>query len=302
MRIAVTADLHWGHGERGTNATLALADYLRGNPPDLLLLGGDQGTAQHFDGCLDLFADLPCPKALVPGNHDVWVESDDSRGDSLNVYERHLPALCHTRGYHYLDHGPLFLDEGGLRCASPTLPQTLAVVGTINWYDYSWSLEKLKTETPDWEWRLQTMAFSRGRHNDRRFVRWPLTDVAFTHRVVSDFAKHLEQALERADKVLVLTHHPACYGLNFPRETDGPLSLDALLWDAFSGNQALEDLLSRHADRIAAIFSGHTHRARENRLGAAPAHNVGGDYHFKRLLLFDWPGGAVESHTFGLSS
>jgi 3',5'-cyclic AMP phosphodiesterase CpdA len=291
MRIAVTADLHWGHGERGNNATLALAHHLREHPPDLLLLGGDQGTAQHFGGCLELFADLPCLKALVPGNHDVWVEAGDARGDSLTVFEKHLPALCADLGYHYLDHGPLFLEDN-----------SLAVVGTINWYDYSWALEKLKQETSDWEWRLRTMTFTRGRHNDRRFVLWPLTDVAFTQRVVADFEKHLQEALARAGKALVLTHHPACYGLNFPRQAEGPLPLDALLWDAFSGNRALEELLTAQAERLAVIFSGHTHRARDNRLGPAPAYNIGGDYHFKRLLLFDWPSGHMESHTFGLQS
>jgi 3',5'-cyclic AMP phosphodiesterase CpdA len=286
MRIAVTADLHWGHNERGNQATLALLRHLRQRPPDLLLLGGDQGTAHFFGACLEIFADLPCRKALVPGNHDLWVVDNDTRGDSLRVYEHHLPELCAAAGYHYLDHGPLFVEEAAL-----------AVVGAINWYDYSWSLEQLKQETPDWEWRLRAMQFSRGRHNDRRYVRWELDDVRFTQRVVGAFAGHLEQALGQAEKALVLTHHPACYGLNFPRDS-GPLTMDALLWDAFSGNQAMEDLLTRHADRLAAIFSGHTHRARDNRLGPAPAYNVGGDYPFKRLLVFDWPSGQVEAHTF----
>jgi len=287
MRIAITADLHWGHGERGTNATLALVEHLRDQPPDLLLLGGDQGSGQHFRECLELFVDLPCPKAFVPGNHDLWVVDDDERGDSLTVYEQHLPAVAEALGYHYLDTGPLVFPDA-----------KLAIVGTINWYDYSWSLEKLKNETDDWEARLRLMQFTRGRHNDRRFVRWPLDDVSFTERVVERFAADLTSALGQVEKALVLTHHPAVYGLNFPRETDGPLSLDALLWDAFSGNRQIEELLQRHADRLAAVFSGHTHRARENRVGSAPAYNVGGDYHFKRLLIFDWPSGKVEAHTF----
>ncbi len=81
LRLAVTADLHWGHNERGDAATLALRDFLAERPPDLLVLAGDVGTAQHFAECLTVFAELPCRRALVPGNHDVWVVPDDPRGD-----------------------------------------------------------------------------------------------------------------------------------------------------------------------------------------------------------------------------
>ena len=28
-------------------------------------------------------------------------------------------------------------------------------------------------------------------------------------------------------------------------------------------------------------------------------YNIGGDYHYKRLLLLDWPAGTVEEHVFG---
>src|SRR5262249_28122175 len=149
--------------------TRALRDFLAAQPPDVFLLGGDVGTLQHFGDCLALFADLPCRKALVPGNHDIWVRDDDERGDSLDLYRRHLPAVSAAHGFHYLDNGPLLLPEAGL-----------AVAGSINWYDYSWSLDGLRREVPDWEERLRSKRFSRGRHNDARFVRWPLDDGRFT--------------------------------------------------------------------------------------------------------------------------
>jgi hypothetical protein len=85
--------------------------------------------------------------------------------------------------------------------------------------------------------------------------------------------------------------------LNFPRSE--PPTEDGLLWDAFAGNRALEELLARYAAQVPFAFCGHTHRARANRLGQIQGYNVGGDYHFKRLLLLDWPGGPVEEHTFG---
>ena len=61
----------------------------------------------------------------------------------------------------------------------------LALVGSINWYDYSWSLEKLRECYPDELHRLESKRFTRGRHNDANFVRWPLDDVRFTASAVA---------------------------------------------------------------------------------------------------------------------
>lgn len=287
LKLAITADLHWGHA-RGDEATLLLRDFLRDQPPDVLILAGDVGAGEHFAECLQLFADLPGRKALVPGNHDIWVTEDDPRGDSLQVYRQHLPQLCAAHGFHYLDHGPLVLIHG-----------ELAVAGSINWYDYSWSLDELRCRFAHEEERLRTKRFSRGRHNDARFVRWPLDDVRFTAEVVATLERHLNAALERAAQAIVVTHHPAFFGLNFPRPDGLPRSLDGLLWDAFSGNCALETLLTKHAERIPFVFSGHTHRARENTLADIQGYNIGGDYHFKRLLMMDWPAGDVTAQIFG---
>jgi hypothetical protein len=95
-----------------------------------------------------------------------------------------------------------------------------------------------------------------------------------------------------------VTHHPSFYGLSFPRPGP-PTTLDGLLWDAFTGNRALEEVLARHADRVAFAFCGHTHRAREGSLGSIRGYNGGGDYHFKRLLWLEWPAGKVTAHQFG---
>ena len=285
LRLAVTADLHYGHNPRGDAATKLLHDFLVQQPPDVLLLGGDIGTDQHFGECLELFADLPCRKALVPGNHDIWIEEADHRGDSQRVYEKYLPSIAAVFDVHYLDQGPLFLPE-----------HRLAVAGTMNWYDYSWSVEQLKERLPDWQERLQTKRFSRGRHNDARFVRWPFTDVSFTAAAVAAFTQQLEVALQTADHVLVLTHHPAFRGLNYPRPE---VTDDSLLWEAFSGNVALEEVLTRHAAHIPFVFSGHTHCERTGELAGIRGFNIGGDYHFKRLLTIDWPERIVQGHVFG---
>src|SRR5205807_1749089 len=148
------------------------------------------------------------------------------------VHREHLPRLCSQHHFHYLDQGPLVLPEANL-----------ALAGTINWYDYSWSLEALQLATPDWEERLRTKRFTRGRHNDARFVRWPLDDRTFTVAVVTTLEQHILQAGEQVRQVIVVTHHPPFYGLSFPR-SGPPTTMDGLLWDAFTGNTALEAVLS----------------------------------------------------------
>jgi 3',5'-cyclic AMP phosphodiesterase CpdA len=287
MRIAITADLHFGHNRVGDDATKFLHQQLQSQPPDLLLLGGDIGTDQHFAECLELFRDLSCPKAVVPGNHDVWISDNDPRGHSLDVYQTYLPGVCAQLGYHYLDQAPLLFADANL-----------AIVGSMNWYDYSWAIERMKAEVPDWKWHLQNKAFTRGRHNDGRFVRWPTDDIGFTRKIVATFEQHLTQALAQVERALVLTHHPAFHGISFPR-TEPAQGLDALLWEALSGNRSLEIALEKHAERIPFIFSGHTHRETAATLGPARGFNIGGDYHYKRMLVLDWPSGAIETHLFG---
>ena len=130
-----------------------------------------------------------------------------------------------------------------------------------------------------------------------RFVRWPLDDGSFTAQVVAALERHLQEAVQRAGQVIVVTHHPPFYGLNFPRLAP-PTTLDGFLWDAFSGNRAMEALLERYAAKVPFAFCGHTHRARENTLGPTRGFNIGGDYHFKRLLLLDWPLGRIETREF----
>jgi hypothetical protein len=128
-------------------------------------------------------------------------------------------------------------------------------------------------------------------------VRWPTDDRRFTAEIVEKLARHVDEARMSADRIIVVTHHPPFYALGFPRF--GPLSLDAMLWDAFCGNRATEELLGRHADRIDYVFCGHTHLARTEFIHGISCHNIGSDYHFKRLLVVDWPGGVREERIFG---
>jgi 3',5'-cyclic AMP phosphodiesterase CpdA len=286
LSIAVTADLHFGHGARGDAATALLVDFLRIRPPELLILAGDLGTGANFAHCLELFAGMPARKALVPGNHDIWVPPE-ADFDSLHLYDTELPHVARAHGFHYLDAGSMVLPEGDL-----------ALVGSINWYDYSWAIEAIRRLFPAEEYRLRTKSFTRGQHNDANYVRWSLDDAGFTARVAAALERQLAEALTQAGKLIVITHHPSFRGISFP-STGMTDHIDLLLWPAFGGNARVEELLEHNRDRIAFAFCGHTHREREGALGGIRGYNIGGDYHYKRLLWLEWPAGKVEAHTFG---
>src|SRR5262249_52351260 len=196
--------------------------------------------------CLRLFANLPVRKVLVPGNHDIWVEGEDKRGDSWRVYTEHLPAISARHGFQYLDAGPLLLPEADA-----------AIVGSMNWYDWSWGRAPGWEPPPDFDERLGEMRFTRGRHNDARFVRWQHTNQSFTSHAVATFERQLDEALRQVSRVIVVTHHPAFRGLNFP-DPGGPPHLDRMLWRALSRNEAPAELLDPPAGRLALVFTGPT--------------------------------------------
>jgi 3',5'-cyclic AMP phosphodiesterase CpdA len=285
MKLAITADLHWGH-RKGAEPTRQLAARLLESPPDVLILAGDVGTGVYFEECLKLFDGLRCIKAVIPGNHDLWVPVEETRYDSLDLYQKLLPEAAARQGFTYLDRGPLALPDG------------LTMVGSINWYDYSWGIDAIRRLYPGQEGRLKTKRFTRGRHNDGVFVRWPTDDPGFTALVTAALERHLQAASAQAGKLLVVTHHPPFYDLGFPHPDPTP-DLDRFLWDSFCGNAGVEQLLARFADRIAFAFCGHTHRAREMTWRGVRGYNVGSDYPFKRLLWLDWPSGAVTAEQFG---
>lgn len=286
LSIAITADLHWGH-RKGHEATRELAEFLRSSPPDVLILAGDVGTGVMFEDALGLFADLSCIKAVVPGNHDLWVSDEAAGYNSLDLFEKLLPEAAARQGFHYLDRGPLVLPGG-----------ELGLVGTINWYDYSWGIDGLRKHFPNDEHRLHSKRFTRGKHNDGNFVRWPIDDALFTSLVTGRLERNLQLALEQVDKLVLVAHHPPYYDLGFPRD-ESAIELDGYLWDAFCGNMRIEQLLERYASRIVFAFCGHTHRARESRWQGIRGYNVGSDYHFKRLLWLEWPTGTMTARDFG---
>lgn len=282
MRIALTADLHWGHGGRGDAATRALVRELASIAPDTLVLAGDVGTGRHWSECLQLFADLPCRKLVLPGNHDLWTELPSP--DSLDLYQHRLPLTTELCGFHYLDGRPYVTPEG-----------TEAILGSINWYDYSFAPPELFEEFSEARRMLHRKLFPMGRHNDGVYVQLGMDDAAFTELVVAQFRRDLESLPETVERILVAQHHPPVEALFYP----SPLTQDyQWFWRAYTGNRAMQEAVLAD-ERIRWIVCGHTHYAVSTDWQGRRCHNIGGDYDWKRLVLLDTDSGHETFWEFG---
>ncbi len=121
MKIVAAADLHFSENNRGRVTALAGAMCHAG--ADALVLAGDcvAGDANDLAEVLELFADYTGPKLMVAGNHDLWGERPPL--DTWLKYERTIADVTEAQGFHYLDQGPLVVDD-------------VAFVGSVGWYDY----------------------------------------------------------------------------------------------------------------------------------------------------------------------
>jgi 3',5'-cyclic AMP phosphodiesterase CpdA len=282
MRLAVTADLHWGLDPRGDAATRELALKVAELAPDALAIAGDVGEDRAFGECLSLFRSLGCDRLVVPGNHDVWTRTTDPTSTAL--YREHLPRLAGEAGFHYLDHGARVFGE-------------LALVGSMNWYDYSFADPAVELEHPDAQQMYRAKRFPNGIHNDGRYVRFGMTDEAFTAEVVERFLQDLTGLPTTVEHVVTLQHHPPVRELFYPTPL---VSTYQRFWLAYTGNRRMADAVLSDA-RIRTVICGHTHAACTADVAGKRCVNIGGDYHFKRLLLLDTATGAEEWWEFGLA-
>jgi predicted phosphohydrolase len=281
MRLAVTADLHWGLRPRGDAATRALARRAAELAPDAFVIAGDVGDGANFGACLDCFADVPGERLFVPGNHDLWTSGPQI--SSLDVYERRIPSMAAERGFRVLDFEPFVTADG-----------RIAVLGSVNWYDYSYADPELAKEIPDVEAMYRAKLFPTGRHNDGRFVHLGMSDEEFTGVLVDRFRAQLAALPGRVEQVIVIQHHPPIRELFYPSELR---TVAQRVWLAYTGNRRMQDAVLADT-RVTTIICGHTHAACAAVVDGRRCLNVGGDYEWKRLLLLDTESGEETAYEF----
>ena len=76
MKIAFISDLHVDSLPEPSHIVYAIRNRLLAIGPDVFIIAGDVAAhSQLFENTLRAFSELPCEKLLVPGNHDIWVET-----------------------------------------------------------------------------------------------------------------------------------------------------------------------------------------------------------------------------------
>lgn len=175
MRIGICSDIHVHRGDQHDDVEALIQHVNQQRDLDLLVCAGD--LSHHSLQVRTFLASitLQCPRAWLPGNHDVWVIDPETEGDTPDHrYRVTLPALSEAVGWHYLPSGPLLV--GGL-----------TVVGTTGWF----------TGAGFSEW------FD-GDADDR--------DEALAARFAADLEQAISDA-PAASRLIVVTHHvpyPAC--------------------------------------------------------------------------------------------
>ncbi len=233
MRVAVVADLHVG--VTPDEAVRRLVDGLRREQAAIVILAGDQGEPLYrFEKALSFFDDVDTDVAVLAGNHDVWHRTGPH--SSRELWEQQLPDASARCGCIWLE------DEIVIR-------GSVAIVGTIAWYDYS-------SRAPGYE-EKSNMAFFRTKgayNNDGNFIDWPWTDIEFADAVGTPFLQRLSTACSQSEvsHVIVITHVPV-----FPEQ-----KVTVRKWntggDAYYGNWTLGRKIESFR-KVCMVVSGHTH-------------------------------------------
>jgi len=291
MRVLVTADLHY-HSPRSRGPAEELAAEAVRAGGDALVLVGDSASAAHepLRDCLGLFADFPGRKFMVPGNHCLWCLDGE---DSIERYERTVPAIAAEAGFAVLDHGPAVIDGVGL-------------VGSVGWYDYSYRQEDLGIPLAFYEAKVAPGAAARlGEHrhlvdrhrdelaeehfdigvrwNDGVHVRMDMTDAEFLARVVARLRGQLAALAADASvrEVAAFVHHLPFRHL-LPVDRPPAFAFAA----AYLGSDRIGEAL-RACPKLTRAFCGHSHWPGRCEVGGIQAVNVGSTYTEKRMEIVD---------------
>lgn len=289
MRILLTADLHYNIA-RSRRAAVDLAQRACAAGGDAIVLAGDSAGADlaSLGECLDLFADFPGRRLLVPGNHGLWCRDGES---SLDRYERMIPETAHAHGFDVLDHSPVTWGRVGL-------------VGSIGWYDYS--LRNRSLEIPLAFYRAKVspgaaayyeeyghlVAAHRDRLTDRHMaigarwmdgqrVRLGMSDEAFVGRLVAKLQTQLADLAPRVERIVAVLHHLPFAEL-VPSARPDKFAFAA----AFLGSDRLGRVL-RACPKVTDVYCGHSHWRAEANIGPLRVVNIGSTYTHKRLEIWE---------------
>jgi predicted phosphohydrolase len=293
VRVLVTADLHYD-APRSRAPAQALAEEILRTGGDALVLVGDTASADHdpLREALALFDGFSGRKFLVPGNHCLWCLPGE---DSIERYERTVPAIAAEAEFSVLDHEPAQMNS-------------IALVGSIGWYDYSYRQEELDIPLEFYEAKVAPGAAEKlpeFRHLVDRFegrlgqwhlnigarwmdgvhVRMDMADEEFLEYLLDKLRGQLRrlEADAAVRQVLAFVHHLPVREL-VPEDRPPELAFAAAYMGSDKIGQALMD-----CPKLTHVFCGHSHWPGRHKVDGVEIINVGSTYSEKRLEVLELP-------------
>ncbi|MFH1755580.1 MAG: metallophosphoesterase [Candidatus Latescibacterota bacterium] len=275
MKIAYSSDLHMDVTDHHPPIVERIAGIMCEADPDVLVLAGDVGnTLTTMEAVFKLFAGIEATKLFVPGNHDLWVESDKDFGkgsDSGEKYASLVPALCERMGFVDLGQGPFYFDD-------------TAFVGSAGWYDYSFADPRLGLGETDYV----RGSFAEELWWDSRMISWcrfphsphdkGLSDGEICGGLVKKLESHITEAEKHVERIVAVIH--TCPFVELFSRSDPPYYLDA-----YTGSSKIGDVLRRH-NKVKICINGHKHQCGDWEIDGIRVH--------RRVLGAVFPEDSVE--------
>jgi Icc-related predicted phosphoesterase len=287
MRLLAVADLHYNNA-RSRRLADELIDQLHHAGGDAVVLVGDTSVADGpwLEACLDRIR-FPL-RLFVCGNHELWTAGENS----YRLFRHELPRRVREAGWHWLEDEPLVLGS-------------LAIVGTIGWYDYSFAAQHLGIPRRFYQAKVspgvaaarEELAHLRpeaddvsdaarrifARWNDGRFVKLGRSDEAFLDELLGRLGGQLA-SLSAMKHIVAAVHHVPFAELLPPARFSQ--------WDfawAFLGSGRIGRTLSGFPN-VRHVVCGHSHWPAEATIGPIRAINIGSGYRWKTFASLDLPG------------
>lgn len=257
MKVAYTSDIHADVTLNNTRLIPYLIKRIEEINPDVFVIAGDiSNSLESLDNTLRLFSELSCLKVMVPGNHDVWVESNNSvrKGkDSFYKYRQAIPQVCQKNGFSYPIADPVIIDK-------------TAIIGNIGWYDYTLADIRLGSLYNFTDYVKGT--FEEGTWNDTKYAVWlkaPNSSYwkdrlkALTNNMVFEMLfgelKNLVQNIpDNIEKLLIVLHTAPFRECIIPKDEASP-------FDAYEGSTKIGEFIKSISKNMeVSIICGHRHK------------------------------------------
>ena len=262
MRVAITADMHYGVGNNQRIVKNFVKKIIRTKADVVLVVGDTFAFHQHLlVECLTLFAPFKGDKLFVAGNHELWTRGTDS----LKIYDKILPRITKQCSFHSLDQKPFIKGKVGF-------------VGNIGWYDYSFKDKNKPIPLSYYSSKQWPGVVS---WNDGFYVHLGMSDEAFTKRVNRRLKRHLALVSKQAQAIICAVHHVPFRQLLRTNHT----STDNFL-TAFSGSVETGKIIQSFP-KVTYVFCGHTHQKKKVKINGVTAINIGSDYLRKRFKVLE---------------